>query len=69
MIAGVAKALLDDRPAMLAALQETEIEIPDVREVFKLASELSQRLSCGTERAAARIEIVEKVRLASRVAT
>src|SRR5262249_38062954 len=38
--------------------------ISDVRELFKIASELSRRLSSETERAAALIEIVEKVRLA-----
>src|SRR5262249_902045 len=64
VIIGAAKAFLDDRPAVLAALQESEIEIPDVREVFKLAYELSQRLSLETERATTLIEIVERVRLA-----
>jgi DNA invertase Pin-like site-specific DNA recombinase len=64
VVAGTAKAFLDDRPAMLVDLQEAEIEIPDVREVFRLASELSRRLSLETERAAALVEIVEKVRLA-----
>jgi len=64
VVVGAAKAFLDDRPAVLGALSESDIEIPDVREVFKLASELSRRLSFETERAAALIEIVEKVRLA-----
>jgi hypothetical protein len=56
---------LDDRPVVLAALQESAIETPDIREVFRLASELSRRLSSETERAAALIEIVEKVHLAN----
>src|SRR5215472_9803508 len=64
VVVGAAKAFLDDRLAVLAALQECEIEISDVREVFKIASELSRRLSFETEGAAALIDIVEKVRLA-----
>ena len=63
VVVAAAKAFLDDRAAVLAALQESEIEIPDVREVLKLASESSRRLSSETERAATLIEIVEKAQL------
>jgi hypothetical protein len=38
---------------------ESEIEIPDVREVLKLASELSRHLSSEVEKEATLIEIVE----------
>src|SRR5262249_23507872 len=64
VVVGAAKAFVDDKPAVLAALHECEIEISDIREVFKIASELSRRLSFETARATALIEIVEKVRLA-----
>ena len=63
VVVAASKAFLDDRPAVLAALQESDIEIPDVREVLKVASELSRRLSSETEKAATLIEIVEKAQL------
>jgi site-specific DNA recombinase len=48
VVVAAAKAFLDDRPAVFAALQESEIEIPDL-EVLKFASELSRRLLSETE--------------------
>ncbi len=38
-VIGAAKALLEDRPGVLTALQESGMENPDVMEVFKLASD------------------------------
>ena len=35
VLVGAAKAFLDDRPAVLAALHESEIEIPDFGEGFQ----------------------------------
>jgi len=35
VVVGAAKAFLDDRPAVLAALHESEIEIPDFGEGFQ----------------------------------
>jgi site-specific DNA recombinase len=63
VVVAATKAFLDDRPAVLAALRESEIETPDVREVLKLASELSRRLSSETEKAATLIEVAEKAQL------
>lgn len=60
-----AKAFLDDKAAVLAALEESGLGIQDVREVLNLTSKLSRRLSSETEAAAALAEIVEKVQLSA----
>jgi len=48
-VVAVAKSFLEDQPAVLAALQESEIEVADVRQVFELAADWSRRLLSGTE--------------------
>jgi len=64
-VIGAAKAFLDDRHAVLTALQESGIDNPDVMEVFKFASDLSGRLANETEGAATLTEITEKVQLSA----
>lgn len=44
-----ARSFLTDKAAILATLQESGIEISDVRHVFKLASDWSRRLLSETE--------------------
>jgi len=62
-VVAVAKSFLEDKPAVLAALQESEIEVADVRQVFELAADWSRRLLSETEGPAALSELVEKVEL------
>jgi len=66
VVIGAARALLEDRPAVLTALKESGIENPDVMEAFKLASDLSRRLASETEGAATLTEITERVQLMDR---
>jgi len=65
VVAGAAKAFLDDKPALLTTLQESQIETTDVRELIELTSELSRRLSSETEKTVALLEIVQNVHLSS----
>ena len=61
-VTGAARAFLDDRAAVLTALQESEIE-PEVMDVLKLAEDLSLRLASETEGADTLTEITETVQL------
>jgi hypothetical protein len=62
-VIATAKSFLEDKPAVLAALQDSEIEVADVRQVFELAADWSRRLLSETEGLAALSELVEKVEL------
>lgn len=62
-VTGVAKAFLDDRAAVLAALQESGIETPEIMDVLKLAEVLSRRLTSETGGADTLTEITDKVQL------
>jgi DNA invertase Pin-like site-specific DNA recombinase len=62
-VIGAAKAFLDDKPAVLAALQESDVETPEVMDVLKLAEDLSRRLASETEGAETLTEISVKVQL------
>jgi len=61
-VTGAARAFLDDKAAVLTALQESEIE-PEVMDVLKLAENLSLRLARETEGADTLTEITETVQL------
>jgi len=61
-VTGAARAFLDDKAAVLTALQESEIE-PEVMDVLKLAENLSLRLASETEGADTLTEITETVQL------
>jgi len=62
-VIGAAKVFLDDRPAVLTALQESGIETPEIMEVLKLAEDLSRRLISETEGADTLTKVIEKVQL------
>jgi len=50
VVAGAAKAFLDDKLALLTALQESQFETTDIRKLIDLTSELSRRLSSETDK-------------------
>src|SRR5262249_28302615 len=62
-VVAAAKSFLEDKPAVLAALQASEIEVADVRQVFALAADWRQRLLSDAEGSTALSELVEKVEL------
>jgi hypothetical protein len=62
-VIGAAKAFLDDRPAVLTALQESGIETAEVMDVLKLAEDLGRRSVSETEGADTLTEITDRVQL------
>jgi site-specific DNA recombinase len=58
-----ARNLLNDKAAVLAALNESGIEVSDIRQIFELASDWSRRLVSETEWTVALSEVVERVEL------
>jgi hypothetical protein len=62
-VVAAARSFLEDKPAVLAALQESGIEVPDVRQVFELASDCSRRLLSATEGVATLIVLIERIDL------
>jgi site-specific DNA recombinase len=63
VIGASVKALLEDRQALLTALQRSGIEVSDVRQSFELAYDYSRRLLSETEGTATLIDLIEKVEL------
>lgn len=62
-VVAAARSFLEDKPAVLAALQESGIEVPDVRQVFELASACGRRLLSETEGVASLSELIERIDL------
>jgi len=62
-VVAAARNLLDDKAAVLAGLQESGIEVSDIRQIFELASDWSRRLVSETESTVALSEVVERVEL------
>jgi site-specific DNA recombinase len=62
-VVAVARRLLDDRAALLGALQEAGMEQSDVRQIFEAASDWSKRLASETESPAALMEMLERVQV------
>jgi hypothetical protein len=48
-VVAAASNLLNDKAAVLAALNESGIEVSDIRQIFELASDWSRRLVSETE--------------------
>jgi site-specific DNA recombinase len=59
-VAIAARSILDDKPAILEALQAAGMGDTDVNQVFTLAAEWRERLLSEMERSTALIELVEK---------
>lgn len=59
-VAIAARSILDDKSAILEALQAAGMEDTDVNQVFTLAAEWRERLLPEMERSAALVELVEK---------
>ena len=59
-VAIAARSILDDKPAILAALQREGIEDIDANRVFKLATEWRERLLSEIECSTALVELVER---------
>jgi site-specific DNA recombinase len=59
-VAIAARSILDDKPAILEALQVAGMADPDLNPIFTLAAEWSERLRSVRERSTALIELVEK---------
>jgi hypothetical protein len=64
-VLAAAKGFLEDRPALLAAPQESGILISEIRRVLELAADCSRRLLSENEGATALSKLIEKVRLTS----
>jgi len=62
-VAIAARSILDDKPAILEALQAAGTEDTDVNQVFTLAAEWRERLLSQMERSRALVELVEKATL------
>jgi DNA invertase Pin-like site-specific DNA recombinase len=62
-VAIAARAILDDRPAMLEALEKSEIESPDVRATLETATDYGRRLTAQIDVAACLTDLVERVEL------
>jgi site-specific DNA recombinase len=60
-VVAAARRLLDDRAAVLGALQEAGLEQSDVKQVFEAASDWSKRLASEAESPAALTELLEGV--------
>src|ERR1700730_9815027 len=62
-VVATSRSLLDDKAAVLASVQESGIEVSDIRQIFELASDWSRRLVSETESTVALSEVVERVEL------
>ena len=62
-VIGAARGILDDKPVILAAIQTSAIDAPDMNHIFATTSDWSKRLLTETETAAAVVEVIERVQL------
>ena len=62
-VANAARQILNDRAGMLVALENSEIESPDVRATVESTSALCRRLEDATEARACMAELIDRVEL------
>ncbi|MDO8433719.1 MAG: recombinase family protein [Candidatus Binatus sp.] len=62
-VAIAARAILDDRPGLLEALEQSEIDSPDVRAMLEAAADYGRRLMASIDVEACMADLVERVEL------
>ena len=66
IVLNVARSILDDQAAMIAALQESDPGANNIEQIFGMASDLRQRLLSETEAGAAISELIKRVQLSEK---